>query len=105
MWEALEQVKWVEWLGVTGWIYSTVAVMHYISMFWFIGSIAVVDLRVMGLLSPRRSVAELAQQLFPFAWFGFALAMFSGFLMFATSATEWAPSPHFHYKLALIAAS
>jgi hypothetical protein len=74
-------------------------------MFWFIGSIAVVDLRVMGVAAPNLSVKELAQQLFPWAWVGFALAMISGFLMFATDAGDWAPSPHFHIKLAMIVLS
>jgi hypothetical protein len=105
MWEALEQAHWVEVMGMTGWIYSTIAVTHYVSMFWFIGSIAVVDLRVMGLAAPKRNLGDLAQQLFPWAWIGFTVAMLSGFLMFATAAGDWAPSPHFHIKLALIAAS
>ena len=103
MWEALEQLSWVQTMGSTGWMYSTIAVTHYISMFWFIGSIAVVDLRVMGLVARDRTVGDLAQQFFPWAWTGFALAMISGFCMFATDAGDWAPSEHFHYKLGLIA--
>jgi hypothetical protein len=105
MWEALEHVSWVETLGMTGWMYSSVSVMHYLFMFWFIGSIAFIDLRVMGLAAPHRNVAELADQLFPWAWTGFALSMCAGFLMFATAAGDWAPSYHFHIKLGLIAIS
>ena len=60
-------------------------------MFWFIGSIAIVDLRVMGLAARKRNVGELAEQLFPWAWIGFTLAVISGFLMFATDAGDWAP--------------
>ena len=105
MWEALEQMQWVQTMGSTGWMYSTISVTHYVTMFWFIGSIAMVDLRVMGLAARNRSVAELAQQLFPWAWTGCALSILSGFLMFATDAGDWAPSQHFHIKLALLAAS
>jgi hypothetical protein len=105
MWEALEEMHWVVTMGSTGWMYSTISVTHYVTMFWFIGSIAIVDLRVMGLAARNRSVGELAEQLFPWAWIGFALAMLSGFLMFATAAGDWAPSKHFHYKLGLIALS
>jgi hypothetical protein len=105
MWEALEQTAWVKTLGSTGWMYSTVAVTHYLTMFWFIGSIAVVDLRVMGVAARRRGLAELAEQLFPWAWIGFALAVLSGFLMFATDAGDWAPDKVFHFKLAMIVAS
>jgi hypothetical protein len=105
MWEALEQMGWVKALGSTGWMYSTVAVTHYLTMFWFIGSIAVVDLRVMGIAARRRGIGELAEQLFPWAWIGFTLAVISGFLMFATDAGDWAPDKVFHVKLTLIAVS
>lgn len=105
MWEALEQTSWVKTLGTTGWMYSTVSVTHYLSMFWFIGSVALVDLRVMGLAARRRGLGELAEQLFPWAWIGFTLAVISGFLMFATAAGDWAPSKVFHVKLTLIVVS
>jgi hypothetical protein len=105
MWEALEQLSWVKTMGSTGWMYATISVTHYLTMFWFIGSIAVVDLRVMGLAARNRSVRELADQLFPWAWIGMALALFSGFLMFSTQAGDWAPSKHFHIKLGLIVAA
>src|SRR5690242_4307346 len=86
MWEALENLGWVKTLGSTGWMYSIVAVTHYLTMFWCIGSIAVVDLRVMGIAARRRSLAELAEQLFPWVWIAFVFAIISGFLMFATDA-------------------
>ena len=105
MWEALEQTAWVTTLGSTGWMYSTVSVTHYLTMFWFIGSVAVVDLRVMGLVARKRSLGELAEQLFPWAWIGFTFAVISGFLMFATDAGDWAPSKVFHVKLTLIVVS
>jgi len=105
MWEALEQTAWVKTLGSTGWMYATVTVTHYLTMFWCIGSVALVDLRVMGVAIPKRSVGELAEQLFPWAWTGFALAIISGFLIFATDAGDWVPSTVFHVKLTLIVLS
>ena len=105
MWEALEQTGWVKTLGSTGWMYSTVAVTHYLTMFWCIGSVAVVDLRIMGIAARKRNVGELAEQLFPWAWIGFALAVISGFFMFATDAGDWAPDKVFHVKLAFIASA
>lgn len=105
MWESLEQSGWVKVLGMTGWMYASVAVMHYASMFWFIGSMVFVDLRVAGLAAKKKSVTELADMLFPWAWIGFGLAVVSGFLMFATAAGDWAPDPVFHVKLTVIAIS
>jgi len=102
MWEALEQTGWVKTFGSTGWMYASVSVIHYLTMFWFIGSMAVVDLRVMGIAARKRGLSELADQLFPWAWTGMVLAIISGFFMFATAAGDWAPDPVFHYKLAMI---
>ena len=92
-------------LGSTGWLYNSVAVVHYLTMFWFIGSIAVVDLRIMGLAAKGRNLAELGDQLLPWAWIGFTLSVIAGFLEFATAAGDWAPDPVFHIKLAMIVIS
>jgi len=105
MWEALEQSAWVKTLGETAWMYATVSVIHYLTMFWFIGSVAVVDLRVMGVAARKRNLGELADQIFPWAWTGMVLAIISGFLMFATDAGDWAPDRVFHIKLWMIVAS
>jgi hypothetical protein len=105
MWEAMEQMGWVKTLSSTGWMYASVSVIHYLTMFWFIGSMAVVDLRVMGVAARKRNLSELAGQIFPWAWTGLVLAIVSGFFMFLTDAGDWAPDPVFHVKLALIAVS
>lgn len=105
MWEALEQTGWVKTLGETGWMYASISVIHYLTMFWFIGSMAVVDLRVMGVAARKRSLTELADQLYPWAWVGLALAIISGFFMFATAAGDWAPDPVFHVKLLMVVVS
>src|ERR1700688_617784 len=105
MWEALEQTGWVITFGSTGWVYASVSVVHYLTLFWFIGSVAVVDSRLMGLAARRRNLSELAEQIYPWAWTVLVLAIISGFFMFATDAGDWAPDPVFHVKLALIAFS
>lgn len=105
MWEALEQMSWIKTLSETGWMYATVSVIHYLTMFWFIGSMAVVDLRVMGIAGKKRELGELSSQIYPWAWTGMVLAIISGFFMFATDAGDWAPDPVFHVKLAMIGIS
>jgi hypothetical protein len=101
MWEAMEQWAWVKAFNVSDWMYSAVSVIHYITFFWCVGSIAVVDLRIMGVGARRRGVVELADQMFPFAWTALALAVLSGFMLFIVQAGEWAPDPVFHIKLTL----
>lgn len=102
MWEALEQMAWVKTFSTTGWMYASVSVIHYLTMFWFIGSMAVVDLRVLGIAAKKRNLLELSTQIFPWAWTGFVLAIVSGFFMFTADAGDWAPDPVFHVKLVMI---
>lgn len=102
MWESLEQVGWVKVLGTTGWLYSSVSVIHYFTLFFFIGTIVLVDLRILGLAGRGQTISLLADQLLPWTWIGFALAMISGFLLFTTDAGDYAPDHVFQAKMLVI---
>jgi len=102
VWESLEQVGWVKVLGTTGWLYSSVSVVHYFTLFFFIGTIVLVDLRILGLAGRGQTISLLADQLLPWTWIGFTLAMISGFLLFATDAGDYAPDHVFQAKMIVI---
>jgi hypothetical protein len=102
MWEALEQVGWVKVLGSTGWLYSSVSVVHYFTLLFFIGTIVLVDLRILGIADRNQTISALAEQLLPWTWIGFTLAMISGFLLFATDAGDYAPDHVFQAKMIVI---
>lgn len=102
MWESLEQVGWVKVLGTTGWLYSSVSVIHYFTLFFFIGTIVLVDLRILGLAGRGQTISLLADQLLPWTWIGFTLAMISGFLLFTTDAGDYAPDHVFQAKILVI---
>src|SRR5579872_5143039 len=102
MWESLEHVGWVTVLATTGWLYSSVSVIHYFTLFFFIGTIVLVDLRILGLADRNQTISVLADQLLPWTWIGFTLAMISGFLLFTTDAGDYAPDHVFQAKMAVI---
>ncbi len=102
MWEALEHVHWVVVLGSTGWIYEIVSVTHYFSTFFFVGSIVLVDLRILGLAGRNRAVTQLADQLLPWAWVAFVFSIVSGFLEFATDAGDYMFVNPFRFKMLMI---
>ncbi len=103
MWESLEQVAWIKYLGSTGWLYSSVSVVHYFTLLFFIGTIVLVDLRILGLADRNQTISALAEQLLPWTWIGFTLAMISGFLLFTTDAGDYAPDHVFQAKMLVIA--
>jgi len=102
MWESLEHVGWVTVLANTGWMYATVSVVHYFTLLFFIGTIALVDLSILGVADRNQTLSLLADQLLPWTWIGFALAMISGFLLFTTDAGDYAPDHVFQAKMLVI---
>lgn len=102
MWESLEQVGWVKVLATTGWLYSSVSVIHYFTLFFFIGTIVLVDLRILGFAGRGQTISLLADQLLPWTWIGLTLAMISGFLLFTTDAGDYAPDHVFQAKILVI---
>lgn len=102
MWESLEQVGWVKVLATTGRLYSSVSVIHYFTFFFFIGMIVLVDVRILALAGRGQTISVLADQLLPWIWIGFTLAMISGFLLFTTDAGDYAPDRVFQAKMLVI---
>jgi hypothetical protein len=101
-WNWLQETSIIDRIGDTGWMYDTFSVLHYFSVFVFIGTIVLVDLRVMGLAARRQTVAQFASNLFPWMWTGFAIAVISGFFEFAPTGTTFSPDPIFRTKMVVI---
>ena len=80
---------------------SSLEIIHYVGFFLAVGATAIMDLRVMGVAAKRQSATELAEQVFPWMWTGLVLAVISGFLMYASDATEYLHNSVFHQKLYL----
>jgi len=99
--EWLEHSRWVTAISESGWMYPAVEILHFFSLFLLVGTIAVVDLRLLGFAGRGQSAAQLAEQLFPWTWIGLGLAVFSGFIMFASSASEFVLNTQFRIKMLL----
>jgi uncharacterized membrane protein len=84
------------------WAFTTVEVVHVFAIAMVIGTIAIVDLRLLGVASTKRPVAELSRQVLPFTWTAFVIAVIAGSLLFISRATDYFVSPVFWIKMALI---
>lgn len=100
--EWLEHASWIVTISKTGWMYQTVEITHYFSLFILIGTTFIVDLRVLGVAARRQTVVQIAEQLFPWVWTAFSLAVLSGFIMFATDAADYYPDTVFRVKMTVI---
>jgi hypothetical protein len=87
----------------TPWAFTTVKVVHVAAVSLLIGSISIVDLRLLGAAFTKRPFAELSRQLLPITWAAFVLAVAAGSLLFISRATQYFVNPVFWLKMALIA--
>ncbi len=79
--------------------------MHVLAITVVVGTIMVVDLRLLGYRSHRRGVRQLVRDLIPYTWGAFALAFVAGSLLFISNAPKYAHNPQFQVKMVLILAA
>ena len=89
-----------QWL----WLYPSVEIVHIVGIGLLFGSIAVLDLRLLG-FSRSFPVKKLASHVLPWTLGSFLLIIPSGFLMFTAHATEFIDSEVFLLKMGLILAA
>jgi len=104
----MEFCRWLEHtsLGVSiaqsAWLFPLIESVHVIALALVVGSIAIVDLRLLGLASKDRLVSQLSEELLPFTWSAFGVAAVSGFLLFMSNAVGYIENYLFRTKLLLL---
>jgi hypothetical protein len=84
-------------------LFPWIECVHVLALALVIGSIAIVDLRLLGLRARDRSVFATTAEALPITWIAFALALFTGGLLFSSNAVAYAHNSFFQAKMALIA--
>jgi hypothetical protein len=84
------------------WIFPSIESAHVIAFVVVVGSITVVDLRLLGLASRRRRADELASRLLPLTWTAFVLAATTGGLLFVAKPVTYAANGFFLGKMVLL---
>jgi hypothetical protein len=84
-------------------LFPWIECLHVLALTIVLGSIAIVDLRLIGLTSRDRSVAQTTGGALPVTWSAFAVAAITGALLFSSNATTYAHNFYFQAKLLLIA--
>jgi uncharacterized membrane protein len=103
-----ELLEWLQasslavFIHKTAWAFTTIEVVHVFAVSLVIGTIMIVDLRLLGLASTRRPFAELSRQVLPFTWAAFVIAVIAGSLLFISRATEYFVNTMFWIKMSLI---
>ncbi len=99
------------------WLYSTpfgtairesdyafpiIETIHTLGITLLVGTISVIDLRLLGLTLRHVSVSKLYRQIIPWTWGGFVVMFISGVLLFISEAKDNYGNPAFRIKLILL---
>src|ERR1017187_1897898 len=86
----------------SGVLFPWIESIHVLMATTVVGSIAIVDLRLIGYASHRRGAQQLILDLLPFTWGAFALAAITGSLLFTSNAPSYAANGPFVSKMVVL---
>ena len=89
-------------IGQTLWGYPYVQLIHFFGHSLWIGTIVMLDLRLLGLAGGKQSVTEFWDQLVPWTWTGLAILVTGGILLFSVAAQSYVQNAAFRMKFPLI---
>ena len=84
------------------WMFPIIESIHVIGFTLVFGTIAVIDLRLLGLASTQRSFQRMSSDILKWTWAAFALTVVTGLTMFITNARIYYHNPFFRTKMLLL---
>jgi hypothetical protein len=75
---------------------------HVLAIVLVVGTISIVDLRLIGLASRNRAVTILMREVLPYTWGAFVVAAITGSLLFSSNAPKYAHNFYFQAKMVLL---
>ena len=102
-------LEFSQWLGATSlgmavaedW-FPKIECVHVIALATVVGTIFLVDTRLIGLTSTRLSFRQISSRLLPWTWAGFIVAAVTGFLLFSSNSVAYYQNGAFRLKLMLM---
>jgi hypothetical protein len=83
-------------------IFPLIETVHVLAITLLVGTVAAVDLRLLGVTLKLEKVSTVAQQVLPLTWAGFAVMMISGMLLFMAEAAKSYGNIAFRVKVVLL---
>ena len=101
--------QFCEWLQATplavsiseNW-FPAVESLHVVALSLVVGTIFIVDLRLLGLSTRSLGIRYLSERVTPWTWMAFVMAAITGGLLFAANATTYYSNVPFRIKMVLL---
>jgi len=98
----MEATPWGTAVRESTWLFPTIESIHVLALVLVVGSIMVVDLRLLNVASRQRSVKELTEDVLPWTWAAFGAAAITGTLLFSSSAIRYSGIWQFEAKMCML---
>jgi uncharacterized protein DUF6644 len=86
----------------SGVLFPWIESVHVLAFTLVVGSISIVDLRLLGVVSTNRSVVSVAADVLPFTWTAFVFAVLTGSALFTSHAIGYSQNFQFRMKMLLL---
>lgn len=83
-------------------LFPIIETVHVLALTLVVGSIAMLDLRLLGVSNRNRGVLDLSAETLPWTWMAFVAASVSGALLFTSAATKYYGNVPFRVKMVLL---
>lgn len=84
------------------WLFPTIETLHVLFIALVVGTIMIVDFRLINVASRRRPVSELMNEVLPWTWVAFVCAVITGGLLFSSAAMKYSHNPQFLFKMLML---
>jgi hypothetical protein len=85
------------------WLFPAFETVHVVAIVIVVGAITRLDLRLAGLVWRNRPVTEVSNEMLPWTWIAFCVAVLSGLTLFASKPMQYLAMAFFDVKMILIA--
>lgn len=102
LYEWLQNTSLAQAIGQSANLFPLIESLHVLSITFMMGTVALVDLRLMGILSLERPVSKTLRETLPFTVGAFIVALITGTLMFITHAVQYMHNGPFVAKMVLM---
>jgi hypothetical protein len=96
--QSLEGSALAQWMRGTLPAMQVVEATHVLAAVMLLGTVLIVDLRLLGLADTRRAFTRISRETLPMTWLAFGIAVITGSLMFTTSAQTYFNNAAFQLK-------
>lgn len=105
LWQSLENSGLGQSIASSEVAFPLIETFHVFAVVTVVGTIAIMDLRLLGLTSRNWTATSVSKDTLRLTWGAFVVAVVTGLLMFVSKATTYMVNPYFLFKMAMIVAA